>query len=34
MDEDLAELFAAVKPFTTGIEAMRHYDLTSVRWSR
>lgn len=32
--EEFKPFFAAVKPFTTGIEEMRHYDLTSLRWSR
>jgi quinol monooxygenase YgiN len=31
---EFGAFFRAIQPFVKSIEEMRHYDLTSVRWSR
>lgn len=31
---EFGPFFRAIQPFVKSIEEMRHYDLTSVRWSR
>lgn len=31
---EFGPFFAAVKPFLSDIEEMRHYELTAVRWTR
>ena len=31
---EFGSFFAAVKPFLSDIEEMRHYEITAVRWTR